>query len=278
MKKIICLFVLANLSYACFAQNLTASQSIPNEVNQSSTFVIEITINKGELSGFIKLAQTLPPGFTAEDIDSKGGSFTFSEDGIKIIWMEPTKDALIKISYKVTVPDQVTENTITGKISYIDGNERKIFDFPAHTLKVLNGAPVKQLAPHNETPAAKVEVLKAEKVEEPVKVEVVKAEKVEEAKKIEVVQKETAQSKAPTAAVAVSDGRTYKVQIGAFSAKPKIDGVSEISTVVLDNGITKYFSGNFTNYEDAVKRKKTVIEKGFSGAFIVSFKDGKIVK
>jgi hypothetical protein len=54
--------------------------------------------------------------------------------------------------------------------------------------------------------------------------------------------------------------------------------VPEITTVVLENGITKYFSGNFSIYEDAVKRRKEMVEKGFQGAFIVAFENGKIVK
>ena len=82
----------------------------------------------------------------------------------------------------------------------------------------------------------------------------------------------------PTTAVPSSIGRTYRVQIGAFNLKPVINGVSDISTITLDNGMTKYFSGNFTTYEEAAKHKKAVIEKGFQGAFIVAFENGKIVK
>ena len=70
----------------------------------------------------------------------------------------------------------------------------------------------------------------------------------------------------------------YRVQIGAFSAKPKIDGVPEVTTLVLENGITKYFSGNYSTYEEALKRKKEMVEKGFQGAFIVAFEGDKIVK
>ena len=85
-------------------------------------------------------------------------------------------------------------------------------------------------------------------------------------------------TKVPSSALPTSSGKMYRVQIGAFAAKPKIDGVPEITTVVLENGITKYFSGNFSIYEDAVKRRKEMVEKGFNGSFIVSFENGKIVK
>jgi hypothetical protein len=51
--------------------------------------------------------------------------------------------------------------------------------------------------------------------------------------------------------------------------KPHLEGIPEQLSILLDNGMTKYFSGNFKNYDEAVKRKKEMVDKGFSGAFIV---------
>ncbi|MBA3706045.1 MAG: SPOR domain-containing protein, partial [Bacteroidetes bacterium] len=82
----------------------------------------------------------------------------------------------------------------------------------------------------------------------------------------------------PVTAIPSSMGKTYRVQVGAFNSKPALKGVPEPSKVVLDNGTTKYFSGNFATYAEAARRKKQLIEKGFSGAFVVSFENGKIVK
>jgi hypothetical protein len=103
--------------------------------------------------------------------------------------------------------------------------------------------------------------------------------KTEEIKKTAPVVNTKLENKIPATAAATSiSGKTYRVQIGAFSQKPKLDGVTEPSSVLLDNGMTKYFSGNFKTYEEAKKRKTEMIEKGFTGAFIVSFENGKIVK
>ncbi|MGQ0827497.1 MAG: SPOR domain-containing protein [Bacteroidota bacterium] len=82
----------------------------------------------------------------------------------------------------------------------------------------------------------------------------------------------------PVTAIPSSTGKTFRVQIGAFNLKPEIKGVPEPSKVVLENGMTKFFSGNFTTYEAAAKHKKLLIEKGFQGAFIVLFENGKIVR
>ncbi|HRG38540.1 MAG TPA: SPOR domain-containing protein, partial [Bacteroidia bacterium] len=88
----------------------------------------------------------------------------------------------------------------------------------------------------------------------------------------------TTTTAAKTTTPTVAAGKTYRVQIGAFSTKPKLGDVGEITTIVLDNGVTKYFSGNFNTVEEAAKRKEDVAKKGFPGAFVVTFENGKIVK
>lgn len=74
-------------------------------------------------------------------------------------------------------------------------------------------------------------------------------------------------------------GVTFKVQIGAFSkSNPQLfDDIDSLSTYVMPNSLTKYLSGSFNTYEDALKHKKELIEKNYFGTFIVCFKEGKII-
>ena len=257
----------------------------------------------------MKFFQPLPEGFTASDIDSKGGSFTFAENGAKIVWIAPPGELIYTISYKVKVPATANgAKTFGGKLSYISNNERKAFDFENKTITIGGN-----------TSIAKTETPKTNTVTQPVvtKTEAPKTNsstqpavntKTEEAKPITPAQpavvtktetpkttstnqptetkKETTtkspaiplSSKTPVTAIPSSPGKSFRVQIGAYNLKPKITGVPEHTTVVLDNGMTKHFSGNFSSYEEAVKRKKEMVDKGFDGAFIVSFENGKIIK
>lgn len=276
------------ISGAAFAQEITASQKIPASALPGTDFTVETTINKGTATGFMKFFQEIPAGFTAADIESKGGSFTFADGGAKVVWISPPSDPIFTISYKVTVAGGISGlQSMPGKISYISNDERKVFDFPATSIIIgTAGTPVKKEIPStNPTPAQATQGVKTTPVTTtttpvatapPVK----KDPPPPPVKKDPVTPTQPATfSKVPTTALpATSIGKMYRVQIGAFAAKPKIEGVSEITTVVLDNGITKYFSGNFPTYEEALKRKKEVIEKGFQGAFIVAFENGKIVK
>jgi len=262
MKKIILASVMLISAFLVHSQSLTASFNLPKEIGVSSTYVVETSINKGAVSGFIKLSQILPAGFIAEDIDCKGASFTFNEDGIRIIWMTPPPVASFTIKYKITTPSQLSGTlSVITKIIYMVDEEKKSFDFPIHTFSAIQSTTV-NTSGNNSTAAQKTN---------PVKAEV--------GAKVAVVEKISVDPVVPTSvAPASSSGKTYKVQIGAYSTKPKVEGVPEISTLILDNGITKYFSGNFVSYDEAVKRKNLVAQKGFAGAFIVSFQDGKIVK
>ena len=42
-----------------------------------------------------------------------------------------------------------------------------------------------------------------------------------------------------------------------------------------NDGWTRYFSGSFTSYKDAVKHQNDMLLRGFEGSFVVTFKDGK---
>lgn len=281
-----------------FAQELTATQKLPATVDPNSEFTVEITINRGQINGFMKFFQPLPEGFTATEIDSKGGSFTFAENGAKIVWIAPPGELNYTISYKVKVPATASgTKTLGAKLSYIFNNERKAFDFENKTITIgSDAAVVKTETPKTVTPkteVTKTETPKTNTSTQPViivKTETAKTEvpKTTSSGQPAETKKETTSatksttlplsSKTPVTAIPSSPGKTFRVQIGAFNLKPKITGVPEHSTIILDNGMTKHFSGNFSSYEDAVKRKKQMIDKGYNGAFIVSFENGKIVK
>jgi hypothetical protein len=268
------LFIFFSLS--CYSQDLTATLKTDNSVVPGKDIFVEITINKPGLNGFMKYFQELPEGFSASAVETKGGDFTFADKGAKIIWVSPPSDDQMIISYKITTPLNASGTiNVGGKFSYVVSNERRVFDIVPQTVSLGKSAP---------TVVAK-EPVKEQIKETPVKENPVietkpklEGTKTTEPKKETPPVVNTTPAKAPATAATIAPGRTYRVQIGAFSSKPKIDGVFELTTIVLDNGVTKYFSGNFKTYEEAAKRKKEMIDKGFQGAFVVSFESGKIVK
>lgn len=272
------------LTTGLFSQNITATQKIPGNAMPGTDFIIETTINKGKVNGFMKFFQEIPEGLIASEIESRNGTFSFADGGAKIVWVTPPSDEVFTISYKVTVNGGVSGlKSLPAKVSYIDNNERKIFDLPAVSIQIGLATPlVKKVIPSN-NPITTITTQPINPVTTATTTPATTT--TTSVKTTPPIKKEASTSttpatftKVPTSALPTSTGKMYRVQIGAFSTKPKIDGVPEVTTVVLENGITKYFSGNYSTYEEAVKRKKEMIEKGFQGAFIVSFENGKILK
>lgn len=278
LKHFSCILLLLAMRFS-FAQELSGTQKIPAEVEAGKSFIIETTINRGRLTGFVIFFQPLPQGATVKEIESKGGTFSSSENGARIIWLAPPAETTYTISFQVTVPkDTSGSETLVAQISYLsDGNTRKTYDLEAKTITIVNSAatvktvpPTVIIAPTKDTNV----IIEKTKTIEP-------ATPVKEIANNAITKTVTTSPTTPIEPITTKPTpivKTYRVQVGAYSLKPKLAGVPELYTIVLDNGITKYFSGNFDSIENAGKRKMEMIEQGFKGAFIVTFENGKIVK
>lgn len=138
------LFLLFNIFIILVYQFLagdevTIVQNVPEKVNAGEEFVVEITINKGSVSGFAKLQYELPAGFTATELENYEGSFSFSEQKASFIWMSLPKDPSFKVSYKIrTSPDMAGTKVFAGKFSYIENNEKKAVLIPVSDVTIIN--------------------------------------------------------------------------------------------------------------------------------------------
>ena len=144
-------FFLLFLSIGLSAQNITGIQKIPATALPGTEFIVETTVNKGTIKDFMKFFQEIPEGLVASEIESQSGTFTFADGGAKIVWITPPKEETFTIKYKITVNGGVSgTKSLPSKISYINNNERKVFDFPI--AKIIIGtatAPVKKEIPSN---------------------------------------------------------------------------------------------------------------------------------
>jgi hypothetical protein len=120
-----------------FADGITVTQKAPASAKPDTEFTIELTIKKGATSGFAKLQQELPNGFTAVEDKNNGASFTFNNQIVKFIWMSLPNDQEFKVSYKVKVAEGVVgDQTIAGKFSYVTDNTKQTSDINAVTITV----------------------------------------------------------------------------------------------------------------------------------------------
>lgn len=140
MIKYVILFIhLIGLSiYQLFFGDVTATQKIPDKVRAGEEITVEVTILKEDVTGFAKVQQTIPDGFTAEVVDAKGATFSFKENIVKFIWMALPADKEFTITYKLkTNQDVVGKFSIGGKFSFISDNERKNVDIAESSINIV---------------------------------------------------------------------------------------------------------------------------------------------
>ncbi|HXB13628.1 MAG TPA: hypothetical protein VNZ45_16695 [Bacteroidia bacterium] len=145
IKYLVLLFNLIGLFlYQLFFQtNVTATQSVPASADAGSSFVVEVSINKADISGFAKYQEDLPKGFTAVAVDKQGATVLSSDNAIKFIWASLPSDATIKISFRVTVDASVTgSQPLSGKFLYVVNNERQEADVAASNITINGSVPV----------------------------------------------------------------------------------------------------------------------------------------
>ncbi|MBK9760797.1 MAG: hypothetical protein IPO90_12695 [Flavobacteriales bacterium] len=76
-------------------------------------------------------------------------------------------------------------------------------------------------------------------------------------------------------------GKTLvRVRLGAFKKKLSkniFSGISDLVTLKGDDGLTRYYTGVYTNINEAATHKVAMLSRGFGGAFLVAFRNGKRV-
>ena len=115
---------------------VAVTTKLPATAVPGGSFTVEINVAKSDVTGFAKLQQQLPPGFTAEAGEMANATFSFKEQKVKFLWMAlPNED--FKVSYKVTVDASLSGNQIIdGTFAYIKDNETEKLDIPKDIITI----------------------------------------------------------------------------------------------------------------------------------------------
>lgn len=82
----------------------------------------------------------------------------------------------------------------------------------------------------------------------------------------------------PTATDPVKRDVIIRVQLGAFRnplSKNIFKGIEDLVVIKGDDGLTRYYTGSFTDVNFAAAHKVEMLLLGFEGAFLVAFREGK---
>lgn len=112
-------------------QKVSIEQNLPAHLMPGESAVVKVVISKGKITGFAKFQLNVGPGLEVENILTKGASFTFNEQKAKFIWMSLPEESTIEMRYRITAkPDADGLQKVEGHFSYIDENERLVYELP----------------------------------------------------------------------------------------------------------------------------------------------------
>jgi hypothetical protein len=134
---------------AAKAGRAAALRQQPVWMEEDKMFLVTLLVNKDAIQKFAKIEETVPAGYTAASIDSKGGIFTFADRVAKFIWMDMPADPYFTVTYKLIpeegiVPDP-SSMPLTGMFSYMIG-DRTFSSEVQERQKALAGLNSTQLA------------------------------------------------------------------------------------------------------------------------------------
>ena len=115
---------------------VAVTTKLPATAVPGGSFTMEVDVAKGDVSGFAKLQQLLPPGFTAEAGESANATFSFKDQKVKFLWMAlPNGD--FKVTYKINIDASLSGNQIIeGTFAYIQDNETEKFIIPKDIISI----------------------------------------------------------------------------------------------------------------------------------------------
>ena len=130
-------FVLISIASLFTPSEINVNFNAPSSITAGESFIIDIEIDKGEISDFAKLQLNLPEGFSAKLYEGKEGTFTFYDQKIKLIWISLPADPKFNVKLKIDCDTSlVGDYNFKGKISYVLEGERKNKELISPTFKI----------------------------------------------------------------------------------------------------------------------------------------------
>lgn len=121
-----------------FGDNVGLKINAPEQIDAGKEIKIEITLEKGKITGFSRFQMELPNGLTATNIQSANADFSFKDQKVRYIWLRMPEEETITLSFSIKCNERLKGTfDLNGKLSYIIDNERKSVDLQPKTVAIV---------------------------------------------------------------------------------------------------------------------------------------------
>jgi hypothetical protein len=241
---------------------------------------VEIAVNKGNITGFAKLLETLPAGLTATAGETQGSSFSFTDQKVKFVWVSMPTATEFRVSYKVTASGVSGSLPVEGVFSYIENDETKKFTIPASMINAGGGTMVNNNTGGNNATTPN-NTGGNNTTTPPDNTNMANNNGGNKAPDNTANTNNNSTQLSATTVPSPQGNVNYKVQIMALykpvdantlAARYSIN--SKINTEMAD-GFTKYTVGSHTEYKEARDAREDLRNKGVAGPFVTAYNGGK---
>ncbi len=99
----------------------------PTVSAKSDEIYVNVLVHKKGVCKFAKIEESVPPGYTAVNVENQSGIFTFKNQTVKYLWMNLPPDERVVVTYKLIPKPEIDPSRLqlSGTFSYIEENRTK---------------------------------------------------------------------------------------------------------------------------------------------------------
>src|SRR5579863_8859402 len=130
------------LSGLFFPASVTVTQTAPSTAETNNSILVQVSINKGDISGAGKFTEQLPKGFNAVPVDAEGAKTSMDTNTIVFLWDALPADENLNVSFRVDITSSTALQNylLQGKFIYTANGQSSETDCTPNSLTITAGS------------------------------------------------------------------------------------------------------------------------------------------
>jgi hypothetical protein len=273
MKK----FLMGILLLMCFTQygQIKVQSKFLGIAKKGSKGELEIIIHKENINSFAKYQLEFPKGISVSEGNIKGGNFSVEGNKAKIVWVNLPSEKEFTITLKLFFnDDNIFPATLYQKFYYLENSIKK--EVSGEPVVINSNESVnEEISLKNNSNTTTTNTTESS----PPKQNVITSNSSNQNNNVIKTDEQKKSVETPKTNPS-NEEFTYKIQLAASATKPDENSYSNVGKVeiIFHKGMYKVMiDKTFSTKEEALQYREQIIQKGYSGAFLVKYKNGQRV-